>query len=199
MNKEALKIIAIIGIIVLLTDAILFFALGLISGTVFGITALISAPLAIIPFLLIYAPDEVAEIWKDSNLASSNWLPRTKESTMFEVASAFILIISWVILLVSHNKELEMLVVVTVVVIALLITAYNAKWSWFHNRWSWPNLKEDNMKQCLIRARLYRIFAVELALFGMLSLIPGVDEIFVMVAFLVMAIITYIGAFIINK
>lgn len=198
MNKEALKIIALISFIVLLIDAILFFALGIISGTVFGITALISAPLAIIPFLLIYAPEEMAEIWNDSKFAGSNWLPRTKESTLFEVTSAFILIISWVIFLATHSEELEMLLVITVIVIALLITAYNTEWNRYYNRWRWLNTKQDNMKLCLIRSRLNRILAVELALFGMLSLIPGVGKAFVVVAFIVMAI-TYIGAFFINK
>lgn len=194
IDRKTLLIMAVLGTIVLVADIVLFFALEAISGTAFGITALISAPLAVIPFLLFYAPDEMGEIWKDSDFERSNWLPRTKESTLFEAAAALILIILWAIVLASHTKELEMPVLITVVVIALLISAYNAN----SGRYSiWRGKK--NMKQSLIRARLTRIVAVVIALFGMLSLIPGVNTIFVGVAFFVIVILTYIGAFVINK
>ena len=194
IDRKTLLIMAVLGTIVLVADIVLFFALEAISGTAFGITALISAPRAVIPFLLFYAPDEMKSIWKDSDFERSNWLPRTKESTLFEAATALILIILWAIVLASHTKELEMPVLITVVLIALLISAYNAN----SGRYSiWRGKK--NMKQSLIRARLTRIVAVVIALFGMLSLIPGVNTIFVGVAFFVIVILTYIGAFVINK
>ena len=193
-GRKTLLIIAVIGTMALIADCILFFAAEAISGTAFGVTALISAPLAVIPFLLLYAPDEMEEIWKDSGFVKRNWLPRTKESTLFEAASAIILIIAWVIAWASHYEPMVHLMTITVLVISFLISAYNTR-----SRWNFRWTRNNHMLQIRMHSRLSRIMAVEVAFFGLLFLIPGSDKTFVTVAFLVIAILTYVGAFILNK
>ncbi len=105
-NRKIWLTVAIVAAIVLIADFILLLAFGAISGTVFGITALISGPLAIIPMMFLIAPDEMKKQWNNADIARQGFLPRTKESTVFEIASAFILIASWVVAIARPNEEI---------------------------------------------------------------------------------------------
>lgn len=185
INKKALFMMVGFSSIILIALIILYVK-GVISGTALDILALI----AFIPFLLLFIPHEKEDIWRGTKVP--NWLPRTKESTAFEATSAFILIIAWIIALTSHNGELHILALITLAVIAYLALAY-CTMGWFYGR-----RRTNDMKQCLINARLNRIVAVETALFGMLTVIPGVDKA-VIITFIVIAILVYICVSIINK
>ena len=188
-NRKIWLTVAIVAAIVLIADFILLLAFGAISGTVFGITALISGPLAIIPMMFLIAPDEMKKQWNNADIARQGFLPRTKESTVFEIASAFILIASWVVAIARPNEEIYIIYVVTFCVIALLISAY------FTNKWTFGMIASDNMQQLQIRARFKRIIAVETALYGLLTVIPGINQTFVNWTFLLLAILSLIWFF----
>ena len=188
-NRKIWLTVAIVAAIVLIADFILLLAFGAISGTVFGITALISGPLAIIPMMFLIAPDEMKKQWNNADIARQGFLPRTKESTVFEIASAFILIASWVVAIARPNEEIYIIYVVTFCVIALLISAY------FTNKWTFGMIASDNMQQLQIRARFKRIIAVETALYGLLTVIPGINQTFVNWTFLLLAIFSLVWFF----
>ncbi len=188
-NRKIWLTVAIVAAIVLIADFILLLAFGAISGTVFGITALISGPLAIIPMMFLIAPDEMKKQWNNADIARQGFLPRTKESTVFEIASAFILIASWVVAIAHPNEEIYIIYVVTFCVIALLISAY------FTNKWTFGMIASDNMQQLQIRARFKRIIAVETALYGLLTVIPGINQTFVNWTFLLLAIFSLVWFF----
>ena len=188
-NRKIWLTVAIVAAIVLIADFILLLAFGAISGTVFGITALISGPLAIIPMMFLIAPDEMKKQWNNADIARQGFLPRTKESTVFEIASAFILIASWVVAIARPNEEIYIIYVVTFCVIALLISAY------FTNKWTFGMIASDNMQQLQTRARFKRIIAVETALYGLLTVIPEINQTFVNWTFLLLAILSLIWFF----
>ena len=188
-NRKIWLTVAIVAAIVLIADFILLLAFGAISGTVFGITALISGPLAIIPMMFLIAPDEMKKQWNNADIARQGFLPRTKEATLFEVASAFILIASWAVAIARPNEEIYIIYVVTFCVIALLISAY------FTNKWTFGMIASDNMQQLQIRARFKRIIAVETALYGLLTVIPGINQTFVNWTFLLLAIFSLVWFF----
>ena len=188
-NRKIWLTVAIVAAIVLIADFILLLAFGAISGTVFGITALISGPLAIIPMMFLIAPDEMKKQWNNADIARQGFLPRTKESTVFEIASAFILIASWAVAIARPNEEIYIIYVVTFCVIALLISAY------FTNKWTFGMIASDNMQQLQIRARFKRIIAVETALYGLLTVIPGINQTFVNWTFLLLAIFSLVWFF----
>ena len=185
-NRKIWLTVAIVAAIVLIADFILLLAVGAISGTVFGITALISGPLAIIPMMFLIAPDEMEKQWNNADIARQGFLPRTKESTLFEVASAFILIASWIVAIARPNEDIYIICVVTFCVIALLFSAY------FTNKWTFGMIASDNMQQLQTRARFKRIIAVETALYGLLTVIPGINQTFVNWAFLLLAILSIV-------
>ena len=185
-NRKIWLTVAIVAAIVLIADFILLLAFGAISGTVFGITALISGPLAIIPMMFLIAPDEMKKQWNNADIARQGFFPRTKESTVFEIASAFILIASWVVAIARPNEEIYIIYVVTFCVIALLFSAY------FTNKWTFGMIASDNMQQLQIRARFKRIIAVETALYGLLTVIPGINQTFVNWTFLLLAILSIV-------
>ena len=185
-NRKIWLTVAIVAAIVLIADFILFLAAGAISGTVFGITALISGPLAIIPMMFLIAPDEMEKQWNNADIARHGFLPRTKESTLFEVASAFILIASWIVAIARPNEDIYIICVVTFCVIALLFSAY------FTNKWTFGMIASDNMQQLQIRARFKRIIAVETALYGLLTVIPGINQTFVNWTILLLAILSIV-------
>ena len=188
-NRKIWLTVAIVAAIVLIADFILFLAAGAISGTVFGITALISGPLAIIPMMFLIAPDEMKKQWNNADIARQGFFPRTKESTVFEIASAFILIASWVVAIARPNEEIYIIYVVTFCVIALLFSAY------FTNKWTFGMIASDNMQQLQTRARFKRIIAVETALYGLLTVIPEINQTFVNWTFLLLAILSLIWFF----
>ena len=188
-NRKIWLTVAIVAAIVLIADFILLLAVGAISGTVFGITALISGPLAIIPMMFLIAPDEMEKQWNNADIARQGFLPRTKESTLFEVASAFILIASWIVAIARPNEDIYIICVVTFCVIALLFSAY------FTNKWTFGMIASDNMQQLQTRARFKRIIAVETALYGLLTVIPGINQTFVNWTFLLLAILSLIWFF----
>ncbi len=185
-NRKIWLTVAIVAAIVLIADFILLLAVGAISGTVFGITALISGPLAIIPMMFLIAPDEMEKQWNNADIARQGFLPRTKESTLFEVASAFILIASWIVAIARPNEDVYIICVVTFCVIALLFSAY------FTNKWTFGMIASDNMQQLQTRARFKRIIAVETALYGLLTVIPEINQTFVNWTFLLLAILSII-------
>lgn len=185
-NRKIWLTVAIVAAIVLIADFILLLAVGAISGTVFGITALISGPLAIIPMMFLIAPDEMEKQWNNADIARHGFLPRTKESTMFEVASAFILIASWIVAIARPNEDIYIICVITFCVIALLFSAY------FTNKWTFGMIASDNMQQLQTRARFKRIIAVETALYGLLTVIPGINQTFVNWTFLLLAILSIV-------
>lgn len=185
-NRKIWLTVAIVAAIVLIADFILLLAFGAISGTVFGITALISGPLAIIPMMFLIAPDEMKKQWNNADIARQGFLPRTKEATLFEVASAFILIASWAVAIARPNEEIYIIYVVTFCVIALLFSAY------FTNKWTFGMIASDNMQQLQIRARFKRIIALETALYGLLTVIPGINQTFVNWTFLLLAILSIV-------
>ena len=185
-NRKIWLTVAIVAAIVLIADFILFLAAGAISGTVFGITALISGPLAIIPMMFLIAPDEMEKQWNNADIARHGFLPRTKESTLFEVASAFILIASWIVAIARPNEDIYIICVVTFCVIALLFSAY------FTNKWTFGMIASDNMQQLQTRARFKRIIAVETALYGLLTVIPGINQTFVNWTILLLAILSIV-------
>ena len=188
-NRKIWLTVAIVAAIVLIADFILLLAVGAISGTVFGITALISGPLAIIPMMFLIAPDEMEKQWNNADIARQGFLPRTKESTLFEVASAFILIASWIVAIARPNEDIYIICVVTFCVIALLFSAY------FTNKWTFGMIASDNMQQLQTRARFKRIIAVETALYGLLTVIPEINQTFVNWTFLLLAILSLIWFF----
>ena len=188
-NRKIWLTVAIVAAIVLIADFILLLAFGAISGTVFGITALISGPLAIIPMMFLIAPDEMKKQWNNADIARQGFFPRTKESTVFEIASAFILIASWVVAIARPNEEIYIISVVTFCVIALLFSAY------FTNKWTFGMIASDNMQQLQTRARFKRIIAVETALYGLLTVIPEINQTFVNWTFLLLAILSLIWFF----
>ena len=188
-NRKIWLTVAIVAAIVLIADFILLLAVGAISGTVFGITALISGPLAIIPMMFLIAPDEMKKQWNNADIARQGFLPRTKESTLFEVASAFILIASWIVAIARPNEDIYIICVVTFCVIALLFSAY------FTNKWTFGMIASDNMQQLQTRARFKRIIAVETALYGLLTVIPEINQTFVNWTFLLLAILSLIWFF----
>jgi hypothetical protein len=188
-NRKIWLTVAIVAAIVLIADFILLLAFGAISGTVFGITALISGPLAIIPMMFLIAPDEMKKQWNNADIARQGFLPRTKEATLFEVASAFILIASWGVAIAPPNEEIYIICIVTFCVIALLISAY------FTNKWTFGMIASDNMQQLQTRARFKRIIAVETALYGLLTVIPEINQTFVNWTFLLLAILSLIWFF----
>ncbi len=188
-NRKIWLTVAIVAAIVLIADFILLLAFGAISGTVFGITALISGPLAIIPMMFLIAPDEMKKQWNNADIARQGFFPRTKESTVFEIASAFILIASWVVAIARPNEEIYIIYVVTFCVIALLFSAY------FTNKWTFGMIASDNMQQLQTRARFKRIIAVETALYGLLTVIPEINQTFVNWTFLLLAILSLIWFF----
>ena len=185
-NRKIWLTVSIVAAIVLIADFILLLAVGAISGTVFGITALISGPLAIIPMMFLIAPDEMEKQWNNADIARHGFLPRTKESTLFEVASAFILIASWIVAIARPNEDIYIICVVTFCVIALLFSAY------FTNKWTFGMIASDNMQQLQTRARFKRIIAVETALYGLLTVIPGINQTFVNWTFLLLAILSIV-------
>lgn len=185
-NRKIWLTVAIVATIVLIADFILLLAVGAISGTVFGITALISGPLAIIPMMFLIAPDEMKKQWNNADIARQGFLPRTKESTLFEVASAFILIASWIVAIARPNEDVYIICVVTFCVIALLFSAY------FTNKWTFGMIASDNMQQLQTRARFKRIIAVETALYGLLTVIPGINQTFVNWTILLLAILSIV-------
>ncbi len=185
-NRKIWLTVAIVAAIVLIADFILLLAVGAISGTVFGITALISGPLAIIPMMFLIAPDEMEKQWNNADIARQGFLPRTKESTLFEVASAFILIASWIVAIARPNEDIYIICVVTFCVIALLFSAY------FTNKWTFGMIASDNMQQLQTRARFKRIIAVETALYGLLTVIPGINQTFVNWTILLLAILSIV-------
>ena len=188
-NRKIWLTVAIVAAIVLIADFILLLAFGAISGTVFGITALISGPLAIIPMMFLIAPDEMKKQWNNADIARQGFFPRTKESTVFEIASAFILIASWAVAIARPNEEIYIIYVVTFCVIALLFSAY------FTNKWTFGMIASDNMQQLQTRARFKRIIAVETALYGLLTVIPEINQTFVNWTFLLLAILSLIWFF----
>ncbi len=188
-NRKIWLTVAIVAAIVLIIDFILLLAVGAISGTVFGITALISGPLAIIPMMFLIAPDEMEKQWNNADIARHGFLPRTKESTLFEVASAFILIASWIVAIARPNEDVYIICVVTFCVIALLFSAY------FTNKWTFGMIASDNMQQLQTRARFKRIIAVETALYGLLTVIPEINQTFVNWTFLLLAILSLVWFF----
>lgn len=194
INKKTLIWIAALGAMVLIADIILFFALEAINGTAFGVTAILSAPFAIIPLLFLYAPAEMEVVMKGSILDKNGWLPRTKESTLFEAASALILIITWVIAYATHNLESVAPLISTLVAIILLITAYFKRKTIYSFRWTL------NMRQLVIQARLSRILAVVTALFGMVAVCPEINTKVLPVVYIILAsIICCIGLSIMGK
>ncbi len=188
-NRKIWLTVAIVAAIVLIADFILLLAVGAISGTVFGITALISGPLAIIPMMFLIAPDEMEKQWNNADIARQGFLPRTKEATLFEVASAFILIASWIVAIARPNEDIYIICIVTFCVIALLFSAY------FTNKWTFGMIASDNMQQLQTRARFKRIIAVETALYGLLTVIPEINQTFVNWTFLLLAILSLVWFF----
>jgi len=186
INKKILIAVAFIATIVLVTDCILFFAAEAISGTAFGITALISAPLSIVPIMFLIAPGEMKEQFNNANIARLGFLPRTKESSLFEAASALLLVSAWIIALARHTTDYYIIGIVSVCAISLLVEAY------FTNKWWLGTMDSDNMQQLMIRARFKRILAVEAALYCLLTVIPGVNQTFVNWTFLLIAIMSVI-------
>lgn len=191
-NKIILLAVAGIATIVLVADFILFLVAKSISGTVFGITALISAPLSIVPLMFLIAPDEMRKQFDNANIASQGFLPRTRETTLFELASVLILICSWVVVLALHDKEFHILLISTIAVMALLVTAY------FKDKWTLGMMAAENMQQLQTRARFKRILAVETALYGLLTVCPGINQTFVNWTFLLIAVFSCVWFIIAN-
>lgn len=196
INKKTLISVAVLGSIVLIADIILFFALEAISGTAFGITALLSAPFAIIPLMFLFAPAEMEVFLKDSMIVKNGWLTRTKESTMFEIASALILICAWIIALATHSKEIIPLFISSVIVIGMLVKAYSKTPSALS---LWSIWSATNMEQLLMRARYLRVLAVETALFALLIVCPGVNFNIIIGILLPLYILTSIGLVILKN
>ena len=98
LSKKTLLILAIIGSMVLIGDFVLYFGMGVISWKTFDTMASLSGILTIISTVLyFYSPNETGTSLKDSRDAQGEWFSRTRESSLFEAASALIVIITWAI------------------------------------------------------------------------------------------------------
>ena len=90
-------------------------------------------------------------------------LRRTKESTAIEVASAVMLMASWIMLAVKYNDvedlsdELSFASLMTIVAIGLLVGAYFPA-----NRWI-NSFEATTSRQLIFAGRLMRIIAIEFA------------------------------------
>lgn len=95
-------------------------------------------------------------------------LRRTKESTAIEVASAVMLMASWIMLAVKHNDledlsdELTFASIMTIVAIGLLAGAYFPA-----NRWI-NSFEATTSRQLIFAGRLMRIIAIESAVLFLL-------------------------------
>ena len=192
LNKKTLLILAIIGLMVLIGDFVLYFGMGVISWKTFDITASISGVLAIISTVLyFYIPNETETPLKDSRVARGGWFSRTRESSLFEAASALIVIITWAIAIATDKVELEAPIGSTAIVVLLLFRAYYKRRSTFSLRTS-AN-KKYNLQQQLICSRIERIMAVVTALAGLLAVCPGVNTKVLLVVYAVLVLLLEIG------
>ena len=95
-------------------------------------------------------------------------LRRTKESTAIEVASAVMLMASWIMLAVKHNDledlsdELTFASIMTLSAIGLLVGAYFPA-----NRWI-NSFEATTSRQLIFAGRLMRIIAIELVVLFLL-------------------------------
>lgn len=95
-------------------------------------------------------------------------LRRTKESTAIEVASAVMLMASWIMLAVKYNDmeglsyELSFASIITIVTIGMLVGAYFPA-----NRWI-NSFEANTSRQLIFAGRLMRIIAIEFAVLFLL-------------------------------
>jgi len=171
--RKQLIILSALGTIILITDVILFFGAEVISGTAFGVTALISAPLAIVPALFLIAPEEMAERWKASRKPDYGWMPRTREGSIMEAVAAILLIGAWTIALTRHQfadgiegNPQVMLIIMTFTAVVLMVAAYNP-------RYINTGVEVTNERQLFLAVRMTRVIAIELALMLLCDEITG--------------------------
>lgn len=129
-------------------------------------------------------------------------LRRTQQSTIYEVVSAAILLVMWTIGIVAiarHKADNIILIVLTFIsigVVVLHLASYRPT-----QRWARNDFEIKTVRQAVVASKFYRIFAIEVAMFGLFIAINGlihfkdkVPEVVSSGTFITMIIKTHIAA-----
>lgn len=101
-------------------------------------------------------------------------LRRTQQSTIYEAVSAAILLVMWIIGIVAiarHKAETDILIALTTISIAavlLHLASYRPTQRWVRN-----DFEIKTVRQAVVASKFYRIFAIEVAMFGLFIAING--------------------------
>ena len=101
-------------------------------------------------------------------------LRRTQQSTIYEAVSASILLVMWIIGIVAiarHKAENNILIALTIIsigVVLLHLASYRPTQRWVRN-----DFEIKTVRQAVVASKFYRIFAIEVAMFGLFIAING--------------------------
>lgn len=104
-------------------------------------------------------------------------LRRTQQSTIYEVVSAAILLVMWTIGIVAiarHKADNIILIVLTFIsigVVVLHLVSYRPT-----QRWARNDFEIKTVRQAVVASKFYRIFAIEVAMFGLFIAINGLTH-----------------------
>ena len=101
-------------------------------------------------------------------------LRRTQQSTIYEAVSAAILLVMWIIGIVAiarHKADNNILIALTAIsigVVVLHLVSYHPTQRWVRN-----DFEIKTVRQAVVASKFYRIFAIEVAMFGLFIAING--------------------------
>ena len=95
-------------------------------------------------------------------------LPRTTESTLYEVGSAIMLLLAWIAGVMATNAHRKNGVIITVLLVFTIVAAIAHYISYRPGmRWDNNNFHPANVREAIVVSKFYRVFAIELTSLGL--------------------------------
>ena len=95
-------------------------------------------------------------------------LPRTTESTLYEVVSAIMLLLAWIAGVMATNAHRKNGVIITVLLVFTIIAAIAHYISYRPGmRWASNDFHPANVREAIVVSKFYRVFAIELTSLGL--------------------------------
>ena len=95
-------------------------------------------------------------------------LPRTTESTLYEVGSAIMLLLAWIAGVMATNAHRKNGVIITVLLVFTIVAAIAHYVSYRPGmRWDNNNFHPANVREAIVVSKFYRVFAIELTSLGL--------------------------------
>lgn len=118
-------------------------------------------------------------------------LPRTTESTLYEVGSAIMLLLAWIAGVMATNAHRKNGVIITVLLFFTIVAAIAHYISYRPGmRWDNNNFHPANVREAIVVSKFYRVVAIELTSLGLVTALMALWDIKFQESSTVFAIVT---------